>query len=157
MAVAGISTLGIKFLYGVETVAGTKPASFTQLTRINSIGGLTITSENIDASALEDEVTRYVAGRGDADGSIAVTVNLTQDTITEWEAVIAAAATAKASNLSMWFQVYSPALGGESFFIVAEPPTAIPMPETNQNELWTVEMTLTVNEYKGMDTAVLPA
>lgn len=156
MALAGISTLGVKLFYGVETVAGTKPASFTQLTRINSIGGLTITSENIDASALEDEVTRYVAGRGDADGSIAVTVNLTQDTISEWETLISASATAKASNLATWFEVYSPSLGGDSFFIVAEPPTAIPMPETNQNELWTVEMTLTVNEYKGMDTAVIP-
>lgn len=156
MALAGISTLGVKLYYGVETVAGTKPASFTQLTRINSIGGLTITSENIDASALEDEVTRYVAGRGDADGSIAVTVNLTQDTIAEWEDLIDDAATAKASNLGVWFEVYSPSLGGDAFFIVAEPPTAIPMPETNQNELWTVEMTLTVNEYKGMDTAVIP-
>ena len=156
MALAGISTLGVKLYRGVETTAGVKPATFEQLTRINSIGGLTISSENIDASALEDEVTRYVAGRGDADGSIAVTVNLTQDTIAEWEDVIADAATAKAAGKSMWFEIYSPSLGGDAFFIVAEPPTAIPMPETNQNELWTVEMTLTGNEYKGMDTAVLP-
>ena len=37
MAVAGISSLGITFGYGVETTAGTKPASFKKLTRINTI------------------------------------------------------------------------------------------------------------------------
>ena len=157
MAVAGISTLGVKFFYGVETTAGTKPSTFTQLTRINSIGGITITSENIDASALEDAVTKYVAGRGDAEGTMAVTVNLTQDTIAEWEALISAYETAKASGLSIWFETYSASLGGDAFFVVAEPPLQIPQPETNQNELWTVEMTLTVNDYKGMDTAVIPS
>ena len=42
MALAGLSTLGIIFGWGVETTAGTKPTSFKQLTRINSIGGITI-------------------------------------------------------------------------------------------------------------------
>ena len=58
MASAGISTLGITFGYGVETTAGTKPTSFKQLTRINSIGGITIENEQIDASAVEDFITR---------------------------------------------------------------------------------------------------
>lgn len=54
MALAGISTLGISLSYGVETTAGTKPASFSLLTRINAIGGITQDTEQIDASALED-------------------------------------------------------------------------------------------------------
>ena len=62
---AGISTLGITFGYGVETTAGTKPTAFTQLHRINSIGGITIENEQIDASALEDFVNRYVRGRAE--------------------------------------------------------------------------------------------
>ena len=45
MATAGISTLGITFGYGTEATAGTKPTSFTQLTRINAIGGVTIEPE----------------------------------------------------------------------------------------------------------------
>ena len=53
MAVAGISSLGITFGYGVETTAGTKPTSFKKLTRINTIGGITIEPEQIDASALK--------------------------------------------------------------------------------------------------------
>ena len=34
MAAPGVSTLGVLFGYGVETVAGTKPEKFTLLTRI---------------------------------------------------------------------------------------------------------------------------
>ena len=62
MANAGMSTLGVTFGYGVETTAGTKPSTFKQLTRISSIGSITIENEQIDASALEDTVTKYVQG-----------------------------------------------------------------------------------------------
>lgn len=156
MALSGISTLGVKLLYGIETTAGVKPATFVELHRINSIGGVSASTETIDASALEDLSTKYIAGRSEIDGSLSVTVNLTPETITEWETLISAYQTAKADGKQVWFETYSASLGGDAFFVVAEPPQIIPQPETNQNELWTVEMTLTVNDFKGMDTAVLP-
>ena len=79
MALAGISTLGITLSYGVETTAGTKPATFNLLTRINAIGGITQDTEQIDASALEDTSSKYIAGRADTGGTVSVTVNLTPD------------------------------------------------------------------------------
>lgn len=156
MALAGVSTLGIKFGYAVEAIAGTKPTAFTQLTRISAIGGISLETEQIDASALEDEITRYIAGRQDTGGTFAVTVNLTDDTIAEWESLISASKTAQESGKSTWFTVWSPYLS-KAFFIVAEPPKHIPMPESNQNELQTVEMTLVINEYKGMAEKIEPA
>lgn len=156
MALPGMSTLGIRFLYGIETTAGTKPASFTELSRINSIGGIQIDVETIDASALIDKVTKSVAGRGDTGGDFPVSVNITPDTITEWTTLISAYKTAKAEGKQTWFEVYHPDLTNGAFFVVAEPPQSIPMPESGQNELWTVEFTLTINDYKGIDTAVVP-
>ena len=156
MAVPGLSTLGVRFFYGIETTAGTKPATFVELSRINQIGGISIDVETIDASALVDTTTKTVAGRGDTGGDFTVTVNLTADTVTEWETLISAYTTAKASGLQTWFEVYHPDLTSGAFFVVAEPPKEIPMPETGQNELWTVEFTLTINDYKGIDTAVIP-
>ena len=50
MGAAGISTLGITFGYGVESTAGTKPSTFTKLNRINAIGGIAISNEQIDAN-----------------------------------------------------------------------------------------------------------
>ena len=54
-AKAGISTLGVLFGYGVGK-NGQKPTSFKQLERVNSIGGISLSTEQIDASALEDLV-----------------------------------------------------------------------------------------------------
>lgn len=153
MALAGISTLGITFGYGVEVTAGEKPSSFTQLSRINAIGGITIENEQIDASALEDFVSRYVQGRADTGGSFPVTVNLTPDTVTEWETLITAYKAAQADGKRVWWQTIVPGFE-KSFFVVAQPPTAIPQPEFTQNNLLTAEMGLTIEEYIGMDTKV---
>lgn len=151
---AGISTLGILFGYGVETTAGTKPTTFTQLERCNSIGGIALETEQIDASALEDEISRYVAGRQDTGGTWSVTFNISDEVINRLETMISAY-TALKDDKKMWFEVWSPHLT-KAFYVVAQPPKHIPMPESNQNELQTVEMTLTIEEYKGMDTAIKP-
>ncbi len=155
MAVTGVSTIGVKFGYAVETTAGTKPTSFTQLTRINNIAGIELETEQIDSSALEDYITSYIAGRQDTGGTWSITVNLTDDTIAEWTALIAASETAEDSGLSTWFEVWSP-YHDKAFYIVAQPPKEIPLPELAQNELETVDMTLTINSYEGMDTAIEP-
>ena len=152
MAEAGISTLGITFGYGVETAAGTKPTAFTQLTRINTIGGITIEPEQIDASALEDAITRYVKGRADTGGTFTVTVNLTEETRTEWETLIESYQ-GLSDGKRMWFETVVPGFD-DAFFVVAQPPEQIPQPEFSQNELLTVEMNLTIEEYKGMDAKV---
>lgn len=153
MALAGLSTLGITFGYGVETTASTKPSAFSQLTRINSIGGISITPETIDASALEDDVEQSVAGRASTGGTWEVVINYTPETATEWSNLITAYNTAHASQLQMWFEVIVPGMT-DAFFVIAEPPQAIPMPELGQNSLLTVTMSLTIVEYKGTSTKV---
>ena len=152
MAAAGISTLGITFGYGTEATAGTKPTSFKQLTRINALGGINIEPEQIDASALEDFITRYVKGRADTGGSFPVTVNFTSDTVTEWQDLITAYKELSGGK-RMWFETIIPGVTN-SFFVIAQPPEEIPQPEIGQNELLTLEMNLTIEEYKGLDTSV---
>lgn len=153
--IMGVSTLNVTFGYGVEATgyAGTKPASFSQLQRINNIGGITITPATIDASALEDTVTKTVAGRGETGGTWTVTVNFTPETKTEWANLISAYQTAKASGLNMWFETIVPGFE-DAFFVVAQPPEAIPMPEIAQNGLLTVEFPLVIVDVKGMSAKV---
>lgn len=151
---AGVSTLGIKLGYAAETTAGTKPTAFTWLERCNSIGGITLETEQIDASALEDEISRYVSGRQDTGGTWSVTFNVTDEVIAQLEEMIGTY-TALDGGKKMWFEVWSPYLT-KAFYVVAQPPKHIPMPEEAQNELQTVEMTFTIEEYKGMDTAIEP-
>lgn len=152
MALAGLSTLGVKFGYGAGT---TQPNAFTELTRINGIGGISLSTEAIDASALVDEVTRRVAGRADTDETLPVTINATDATITEWEGVITAY-NGLTTGQELWFEVYHPRLT-KGFFFKAEPPKKLPMPEMGQNQLLTMEINLVVTEYVGMATAVEPS
>lgn len=151
----GLSTLGIKFGYGVESTSGVKPAAFTWLERCNSISGIELSTEQIDASALEDYVTKYVAGRQDTGGEWTVTFNVTDDVVAQLEAMIDAYETAQESDLNTWFEVWAPNLTN-GFFVVAQPPRVLPMPEFAQNELQTIELTFTIQDYKGQLAAVEP-
>lgn len=150
---AGLSTLGITFGWGVETTAGQKPSTFTKLSRINSLGEIAIENEQIDASALEDGVSRYIQGRGDTGGTFAVGVNYTPETVDEWKEVIEAYNTAKESGLRVWFETIIPGFS-EGDFVVAQPPTKIPSPSKGQNELLVVNMNLIIEDYVGLDTKV---
>ena len=145
----------VKFGYAVETVADTKPSTFTWLERCNSIAGIALSTETIDASALEDLITKYIAGRQDSGGEWTITFNYTAEVATQLQAMISAYNTAKASNLKTWFEVWIPnATNG--FFVVAQPPQRLPMPEFSQNELLTIEVGFAVQDYKGELAAVEP-
>lgn len=151
---AGISTLGVLLGYASETEASTKPTAFKALGRINKIGGISLETEQIDASALEDFLSRYVPGRQDTGGSFPVTINITDETIAEWEALIADYK-ALSGGKRMWFTVWSPYLT-KAFYVVAAPPVTIPLPDIDQNGLFIADMSLTIEEYKGLDTAIKP-
>ena len=153
VTISGISTLGVELSYGIETNAGTKPASFTKLPRCNSIGGIELDTETIDASALEDYQERTIAGRQSTGGEWSVTFNLTDETIPIIETMLSASATALATSKRTWFQVTIPNLT-KSFFVVGQPGTKVPMPELSQNELLTGDISITIDEYKGLDTKV---
>ena len=152
---AGISTLGVKFGYGVETVAGEKPSAFNWLERCNNINGINLETEIIDASALEDLVTRKIAGRQDSGDTWTVTFNYTEEVATQLKAMIAAYNTAKASGLRTWFEVFIPNLTN-AFYVVGEPPQILSMPELGQNALLTIDLGIAIQEYIGDDTAIEP-
>lgn len=152
MAIAGVSTLGITFGYGVETTAGTKPSTFKQLTRIISIGEITNDPEQIDVSALEDFTSRYVAGRMDTGGTWGIEVNLTPETQKEWETLISAYE-ALSDGKRMWFETIIPSFE-KSFFVVAQPPTAIQIPEVSGNSALTKTFNMVIEEAKGMSETV---
>lgn len=154
-AVAGVSSLGITLSYGVETTAGEKPATFTILHRINDIGEISIDPEKIDASALEDSTTKYISGRSDVSDTWTVTVNETNDTITEWETLISAHS-ALTGGKKMWFQVINPDIT-KAQFVKAAPPAKLPLSAKAQNELSTMAINLTLEDYIGYDTKVTPS
>ena len=155
VTIPGLSTLGIKFSYGIETTAGTKPTTFTLLERCSEIAGITLETEQIDVSTLEDFISRYVAGRQDTGGTWEVTFNITDETVEQLESMMEASATAQESGKQTWFQVSHPSMQ-KAFFVIAQPGTQIPLPDMAQNGAMTGAISLVIFEYKGMDTKVAP-
>lgn len=151
MAEYGLTSLGVKVGYGAEETAGTKPASLTTLTRINSIGEISMDSEAIDVSALEDYVTRYKAGRANPSETIEVVVNVTDETVTAWEGVITAYE-ALTGGKGMWLEIVVPDLT-KAFWIKFQPPKKLPVPAMDQNANITMSISLVVNDF-GIDTKV---
>lgn len=153
--IPGLSTLGVVFSYGVETTAGTKPTTFKKLERCSEIAGITLETEAIDVSTLEDLATRSVPGRQDNGGTWEVTFNLTDDTISQLEEMMEESNTAYSSGKQTWFQISHPNMA-KSFFVIAQPGSQIPLPDFAQNEAMTGAISLVISEYKGLDTKVEP-
>ena len=146
---AGLSTLGITFGYAIGS---TKPASFTQLERIVSIGEASVENETIDVSCLEDMVSKFVRGRGTVTDTLPVVVNFTDEVEQQWDAVLSAYA-ARTSGQTAWFEIIVPGKT-KAAFIKAAPPTKLPIPTMEQNGSFTATINLTVEELVGWDTKV---
>lgn len=145
----GLSTLGITFGYAIGS---TKPASFTQLDRIVSIGEFSITNETIDVSCLEDLTSKFVRGRGTISDTIPVVVNWTDEIEAQWDAVLSAYE-GKNPGETMWWEVIIPGMTKAAFF-KAQPPTALPIPSLDQNAALVNTMNLVAEDLVGWDTKV---
>lgn len=150
-----LSTIGVKIGYAVAETNGTKPTAFNWLQRCKSIGGISLSQETIDVTALEDYIMQYAEGRADTGGSWELTFGVNDDVVTALETMLSKAATAKTSNKEIWWDVWFPGLA-KSFYVIATPGTKIAMPEIGGGAAAEFSVSLTVNEYKGLDTAIEP-
>ena len=151
-----LTTLGVTFGYGVETEKGVKPTTFKQLELASSIGGISLDTEQIDVSALEDYITKYAAGRQDTGGTWEIEFIMDPDkSVKQIKKLYEDSKAAKTTGLATWFQVSFPDMS-DSFFVIAECGREIPMPEIAQNEAATMSISLIINTYKGLDTKIEP-
>lgn len=107
-----LSTAGISIGYAVETTAGTKPSTFTDIPNVKSISEFNPEPATLEVTDLSDtEWKRYIPGLKDPGGAISLTVNMTKAFLTAWAALVSAAEAGIASNLATWFRVTIPDVG----------------------------------------------
>lgn len=150
-----LTTLGVKLGYASATANGTRPTAFTWLKRAKSIGAIDLSVDSIDVTAIEDLIKQYADGAADTGGKVDLTFGVSNDVIKQLETYLSAGATAKIGNKEFWHVVWFPALE-KSFYFIATPGTSIGMPEVGVGNAAEIKMTLVLNEYKGLDTAVEP-
>lgn len=153
--IPALSTLGVKFGYAVEATAGVKPTAFKWLPRCTDISEITLDTETIDASALEDYQTRYIAGRQDTGGAWDVSFHFTPETRPLIKAMMAESATGLTSGLRTWFEVWSPS-DTEAYYVVGQPGSKIPLPAIAQNTTYTGSIVIAIDEIIEFDEAIEP-
>ena len=126
-----LSTAGIKLGYAVETEAGKRPlASYKQLVGVKSTPSLNPSPETLETTTLEEtEYKTYIDGLKDLGGALEFTFNLTEDLITQWDALMEAYEGAKNAQKRVWFEIYIPGLT-EAYFFPGNP-SKMGLPETS--------------------------
>ena len=151
-----LTTIGVKIGYSVAETNGTRPTAFTWLERCKSIGGIALSLETIDVTALEDRIMKYAEGRADTGGTWELTFGVNDEVVTALETMLSDAATAKAANKEIWWDVWFPGLA-KSFYTIATPGTKVGLPEVGGGAAAEFSISLVINDYIGLDEAVEPA
>lgn len=149
-----LTTIGVKVGYAVETTKGQKPTAFKWLKRCKAISGIELSQDKIDVTALEDEIKQYASGVADTGGDWSLTFGVNDSVVDELTVMRTASVEAKKEGKATWFDVWLPGLS-KSFFVIAEP-GMIPMPDVSQGSAAEIQISCTINEYKGLDTAIEP-
>ena len=110
-----LATLGITVSWAVEATEGTCPTSgYAYIHGVKSIPDDNPEPNMIQVTPLEETSRhRYIPGLTDNGGALGLTCNDYDTFRTDWEAVMTAYATAKASGLAIWFQINVPGKTGK--------------------------------------------
>lgn len=155
VSIPGISTLESRIGWVAGTASDTPwstAATVKWLERTNSTGAINIDPATIDASALEDVVTKSIAGRAETGGTYSVTVNLTDDTLDQWEEVFESSD----ANQGVWIEEWIKGLT-KAAWVYVQTPKQFPKPAEEQNALLTLTINLIIVDYKGYQTAIKPS
>lgn len=128
-----LSTAGITVNYAAETTAGTRPTTgYKKISGIKSIPELNPEPETLESTTLEAiEWKTYIEGLKDLGGALAFTANLTQQLMDDWDEVLDANDTAKATGLRLWVCILIPGLTKAFFFPFTPAKMGMPSAEVN--------------------------
>ena len=126
-----LSTAGVKLMYAVEATAGTRPTSgYTHIKGAKTTPSLNPSPETLETTTLDEtEYKTYIDGLKDLGGALEFTFNLTEELITNWDALMTAYEAGKVDGKATWFTIVIPGLS-ESFYFTGNP-SAMGLPETS--------------------------
>ena len=152
---AELSTIGMYFSYGVESVAGTKPATFTKIPGALTLPEFALEPQQIDVTPLDETTAhRYIPGLANDGTAKAIQFNMNDTFKTAWAAMMTAYGNLGA-GLSMWFEFYHPDMTDGFFFTGV--PASLGFGGATVDSANTINAYVTPNTIKGWSTAVTPS
>ena len=150
-----LSTAGILLGYAVETVAGTKPETFTELQGATSLSEISSEKEQIEVTPLSaTKYKEYVGGLADPGGTWEIGFNESNFLHSEWSKLRTAYEAGMASNKRTWFQVWIPNFE-EAFYIIGEP-NILGFGGAEVSSAFANTARVTINKVEGWDNPVKP-
>lgn len=151
-----LSTAGIKCAYAIESTAGTKPPSFTNIPGVKSIPDLNPEPSTYDTTDLNaTEWKTYIEGLKDIGGALGLKFGISQDFLTLWnETICEVAETALAAGKACWLEFYHPKLT-DGFFFTCEPCKA-GFSSADVDQAWDATVNVVPTGNIGWATAVVP-
>ena len=141
----GLSTAGVKLYYAPETVANTRPTTYTsQLAGLKEIPDMAPAPETLETTTLDAlEYKTYINGLKDLGGSLGFTFNFTQAFISAWESMMTTF-TGLGTGLGMWFKISIPGITKALYFKGI--PTTLGMPGIGVNAVLEITAYITPND-----------
>lgn len=109
MGIATISA-GIKVMYAVETSKGVMPTTgAVEVPDIKEIPDFNVEPEKLETTTFKNtEYKTFANGLKDLSSASAYKANFTEELLDEWDKLVSAYNTAKASGLNTWFFIVIP-------------------------------------------------
>ena len=138
-----ISTAGVTFGYAVETTKGTRPTSgYDLIPDIKEIPEMNPEPETLESTVLsETEYKTYIEGLKDLGGALSFTANYTSELESVWAELVEEYEAARASDLSVWFEIKHPKLDKSVFF--TGQPSAMGVPAMSVNSILETNLYIT--------------
>lgn len=150
-----MSTAGMLLGYGVETVAGEKPSSFTTIQGATSLGEISSEREQIEVTPLSaTDYKEYVGGLADPGGTWEVGFNESNVLHKTWKKIVEAYNTGISTGKRMWFEAYHPQQE-EAFYLIGEP-NNLGFGGAEVSSAFANTGRITINKVHGWDTAIKP-
>lgn len=155
MPVIDLSTIGARFGFAYETVAGTRPSSFTNIPNPKSIPEFNPEPNTGETTSLNnEEYTSYIPLLKDLGGALGFGIGMSQELLTSWNEMCETTATNEASGKRTWFVIYHPGLSKSLFFTGR--PSKLGMPAMDTNVVWDTTVYVAPTNEPEWQTAIKP-
>lgn len=155
MPVIDLSTIGARFGFAYETVAGTRPSSFTNIPNPKSIPEFNPEPNTGETTSLNnEEYTSYIPLLKDLGGALGFGIGMSQELLTSWNEMCETTATNEALGKRTWFVIYHPGLSKSLFFTGR--PSKLGMPAMDTNVVWDTTVYVAPTNEPEWQTAIKP-
>ena len=152
MAQQALSTLGIKFGWGIGTMKKA-PTVFKQIEGCISIGGVEVSKDKLDCTPLEAKRKQYTGGYEDTGGELSTVFNDTDEFDEKWAEVLTAF-DGMTSDKVMYFCAYHPKKAKMNVYIVE--PASLPAPEYSTGNVLQYTINNVLVDFPDPITAIEP-